>query len=169
MHQRSCPHTPQQNGLAERKHRHLMETTRTLLTTMHVPRSFWAEALSTSAYLINRLPTAVLRGDSPIYRLTGQSLDYSRLRVFGCTCYVLLPSTSRSKLDSRASRCLFLGYDQEQKGIVAMTLHLDVCSSLVMSLFMSKSHSLATLHLVLNLTPPPVPPMLPSIFHLSLL
>lgn len=54
-HQLSCPHTPQQNGCADRKHRHLVETARTLLATSKVPQ-FWVEAFTTAIYLINRLP-----------------------------------------------------------------------------------------------------------------
>lgn len=56
VHQTSCPHTPEQNGVAERKHRHLIETTITLLLQSHLPTSFWLEALTTAVYLTNRLP-----------------------------------------------------------------------------------------------------------------
>nr|KUM46783.1 hypothetical protein ABT39_MTgene6238 [Picea glauca]QHR87313.1 hypothetical protein Q903MT_gene1323 [Picea sitchensis] len=53
-HQRSCPHTPEQNGVAERKHRHIMETARSLLLSSSVPRAFWGEAVFTSVYLMFR-------------------------------------------------------------------------------------------------------------------
>ncbi|PRQ55232.1 putative RNA-directed DNA polymerase [Rosa chinensis] len=58
----SCPHTPQQNGLAERKHRHIATMTRTLLLTSGVPQNLWVEATLTSVYLINLLPTLFLLG-----------------------------------------------------------------------------------------------------------
>ncbi|RVW35016.1 Retrovirus-related Pol polyprotein from transposon RE1 [Vitis vinifera] len=54
LHQSSCAHTPQQNGVAERKNRHLVETTRTLLLHSHVPFRFWGDAILTACYLINR-------------------------------------------------------------------------------------------------------------------
>nr|GFB28835.1 ribonuclease H-like domain-containing protein [Tanacetum cinerariifolium] len=57
VHQTTCPHTPEQNGVAERKNRLLLEMTRSLIIESHVPKSFWPEALATATYLINRLPT----------------------------------------------------------------------------------------------------------------
>ena len=58
--QRSCPYTPQQNGAAERKNRHLLDVIKTLLLESSFPSTFWVEALSTTVYLINRLPSRVL-------------------------------------------------------------------------------------------------------------
>ncbi|CAL8991370.1 unnamed protein product [Prunus brigantina] len=57
IHQRSCPSTPQQNGVAERKNRHLLEVVRASLFGAHMPRSFWGEAVLSAAYLINRIPS----------------------------------------------------------------------------------------------------------------
>lgn len=57
IYQQSCPYTPQQNGIAERKNRHLLDMVRTLLLESSVPPKFWVESLSTSIYLINRLPS----------------------------------------------------------------------------------------------------------------
>nr|GFB13399.1 putative ribonuclease H-like domain-containing protein [Tanacetum cinerariifolium] len=59
VHQTTCPHTPKQNGVAERKNRLLLEMTRALIIESHVPKSFWPEALATAIYLINRLPTKI--------------------------------------------------------------------------------------------------------------
>ncbi|KAK2966733.1 hypothetical protein RJ640_000831 [Escallonia rubra] len=81
-----------------------------------VPSSFWGEAVLTSVYLINRIPTFVNGGFSPYEKLFGLRPDYSELRVFGCTCFVLLPKNERNKLTARSSLCLFLGYGIEQKG-----------------------------------------------------
>ena len=58
--QRSCPYTPQHNGMAERKNRHLLDMVRTLLLEASVPPRFWVEALSIAVYLINRLPSQQL-------------------------------------------------------------------------------------------------------------
>uniref|UniRef100_A0A2N9I5H9 Integrase catalytic domain-containing protein n=1 Tax=Fagus sylvatica TaxID=28930 RepID=A0A2N9I5H9_FAGSY len=63
-HQLSCPHTPAQNGRAERKHRHVTETGLALLFHSHTSPRFWVDAFSTAAYIINRLPTSLL-GDMP--------------------------------------------------------------------------------------------------------
>ena len=64
-HRVSCPHTPAQNGTAERKHRHLVETALSLLSQAHLPHKFWDEAVSTAAFLINRIPTPLLQNKSP--------------------------------------------------------------------------------------------------------
>ncbi|PKU79088.1 Retrovirus-related Pol polyprotein from transposon TNT 1-94 [Dendrobium catenatum] len=69
IHQFSCPHTPEQNGLAERKHRHLLEITRTLLLEATLPYTFWADALLTANYLINRLPSKALHLQIPFQLL----------------------------------------------------------------------------------------------------
>jgi hypothetical protein len=65
----SCPHTHQQQGCVERKHRHIIDTSLTLLAGSHVPKTFWDEACQTSCYLINRLLTPVLQNLSPFQKL----------------------------------------------------------------------------------------------------
>ena len=60
LHQTSCVDAPAQNGVAERKNRHLLETARALLFQMHMPKHFWADAVSTTCFLINRMPSSVL-------------------------------------------------------------------------------------------------------------
>ncbi|GJQ93839.1 retrovirus-related pol polyprotein from transposon RE1 [Tanacetum coccineum] len=56
LHRLSCPYTPQQNGRAERKHRHLVEIGLAMLFHAHVPASYWVDAFSSATYIINRLP-----------------------------------------------------------------------------------------------------------------
>ena len=53
----SCPKHPEQNGLAERKHRHIVETAIVMLSQSSMPNKYWFDACSTATYLINRLPT----------------------------------------------------------------------------------------------------------------
>ncbi|KAM1411727.1 hypothetical protein ACFXTH_024342 [Malus domestica] len=115
VHQLSCPHTPEQNGCAERKHRHIVETARTLLVASHVPHIHWVEAFSTAVYLINRLPISGL-SQSPWEILFHKPPDYSRLKVFGCRCFPWLKPYVHSKLDSKSKSCIFLGYSLQHKG-----------------------------------------------------
>ena len=60
----SCPHTLEQNGTVEHKHRHIIETCLSLLTKSHLPKKIWDEGAATAAYLINRLPTPILKNRS---------------------------------------------------------------------------------------------------------
>jgi hypothetical protein len=83
LHRVSCPHTHQQNGAIERKHRHIVETGLALLSHAHLPFKFWDDAFSTACYLINRMPTPVLKNHSPFETLFKCSPDYQFLRVFG--------------------------------------------------------------------------------------
>ncbi|MCR2847983.1 DDE-type integrase/transposase/recombinase, partial [Weizmannia coagulans] len=69
IHQTSCVDTPSQNGVAERKNRHLLETARALLFQMQVPKHFWADAVSTACFLINRMPSSVLDWATPFHTL----------------------------------------------------------------------------------------------------
>ncbi|OWM65682.1 hypothetical protein CDL15_Pgr017179 [Punica granatum] len=117
IHQSSCAYTPQQNGVAERKNRHLIETFRTLLIHMNVPVKFWGDALLTACYLINRMPSSVLHGQIPFSVLFPRDAIYSLPpRIFGCLCFIhqLLPGSS--KLSPRSLKCVFLGYLRGQKG-----------------------------------------------------
>ncbi|CAL1400598.1 unnamed protein product [Linum trigynum] len=114
--QLSCPGVSQQNGLVERKHRHVLELTRALLFHSHVPNGYWVEAVHTVIYLINRQITPTLGQISPYQMLFDRPPDYSRLRVFGCTCFVLLPRAERHKLAPKTVRCVFVGYSEKHKG-----------------------------------------------------
>ena len=94
LSQHSCPSTPQQNGVAERKNCHLLDVVRTLLLESYVPLHFWCEALSTTVHLINRLPFPTLHNVSPFYKF-GYSPSYFNLRTFGCVCFVHLAPHER--------------------------------------------------------------------------
>ena len=123
--QRSCPYTPQQNGVAERKNRHLLDVVRTLLLESSVPSTFWVEALSTTIYLINQLPSHVLDFASPYYRLYHHHPNYLDMHTFGCVCFVHLLSHERHKLSVQSVKCAFMGYSISHKGYVCY----DPCSN----------------------------------------
>lgn len=99
----SCVGTPQQNGIAERKNRDLLNKTRTLLFQMNVPKKFWSQGILTATHLINRLPSRVLHMKSPFEIMKGRKSELSYLIIFGCVCYVHIQAIHRDKLDARAS------------------------------------------------------------------
>ncbi|XP_010422526.1 PREDICTED: uncharacterized protein LOC104707795 [Camelina sativa] len=116
LHQTSCPYTPQQNGVAERKNRHLMEVALSIMFHKHVPKRYWEDALMTACYLINRTPTKVLQDISPFEVLNQIKPSLNHLRVFGCVCFFLIPGEQRTKLDAKSTKCMFIGYAISQKG-----------------------------------------------------
>ncbi|KAG7556890.1 Integrase catalytic core [Arabidopsis suecica] len=116
IHQTSCPYTPQQNGVSERKNRHLMEVARSIMFHTNVPKSFWSDAVMTACYLINRTPTKILQDKSPFEVLTKTKPSLDHLRVFGCVCYVLVPGEQRNKLQAKSTKGMFIGYSTTQKG-----------------------------------------------------
>jgi histone deacetylase 1/2 len=112
----SCPYTSQQNVKAEWILRTLNDCTRTLLLQASMPYRFWAEALATAAYLLNRRPCKTTSLISPFQSLYGVSPEYTHLRVFGCLCYPNTMATAPHKLAPRSTRCVFLGYPSDHKG-----------------------------------------------------
>ena len=114
--QTSCTNTTEENGVAKRKHRHVVETTRSLLLSAYVPTEFWGEVVLTTATLINTIPSSHILGISPFEKLYRYAPDYSFFRVFGCTCFVLKPHVERSKLSSQSVISVFLSYSEGQKG-----------------------------------------------------
>ena len=121
IHQSSCVDTPQQNGIAERKNRHLLEVARAITFTTRVLKYFWGEAVLTATYLINRMPSRVLEFKTPLDTLknlfqTSKIFCSLPPKVFGCTAFVHIHNHNRGKLDPRSLRCVFLGYSSTQKG-----------------------------------------------------
>ena len=112
----SCPHTHQQNGAIERKHRHIVETGLALLYHASVPLRFWDDAFQTAYYLINRLPTPILHHQSPFEKLFQAPPDYSLLKIFGSACWPNLHPYNTNKLQPRSLQCVFLGYSLRHKG-----------------------------------------------------
>ena len=74
-----CLGTPQQNGVAERKHRHIVETLLTISFHTNMPLSLWVEVFSIVVYLINRLPSLVLLNENPYQKLYKRNPDYNGL------------------------------------------------------------------------------------------
>ena len=120
IHEISCAHTPQQNGIAERKNRHILEIARELLFGANALKRYWPDTITTAVYLINRMPTKILQFKTPLEELGEHKNLPSTLmlspRVFGCVAYVRIPKHDRTKLELCVIWCIFLGYAMHQKG-----------------------------------------------------
>ena len=115
-HELTVPETPEQNGVAERQNRTLVESARTMLIQAKLPQKFWVEAMNTAAYLHNRSPTKAADNATPFEARTVAKPDVKHLRSFGCTAYAHIPEDERKKLNSKARKCVFLGYGTVTKG-----------------------------------------------------
>ena len=116
LHQLTTVYTPQQNGVCERKNRTVLDMARCLLFEAKMPNNFWAEAVNTSVYLLNRLPTKAVKGKTPFEAWFGQKPIVSHLKVFGCLCYALVPAEKRTKLERKSVPGVFVGYNSVKKG-----------------------------------------------------
>ena len=112
----TIPYSPQQNGVAERTNRTLMEKVRCMLHHSGLTLKFWAEALSTATYVKNRSPTSAFGEGTPFERWYKQKPDVEHLRVFGCRAYAHVPDEKRKKLDRKSTKCIFIGYPDHSKG-----------------------------------------------------
>ncbi|GLC47439.1 hypothetical protein PLESTM_002074400 [Pleodorina starrii] len=113
-HETSAPYTPQQNGVAERLNRTLMERVRCMLSESNVPTRAWSFAMRMACHLRNRSPVHGLDG-TPYERFYGRKPDVSDLRVFGCVAYVWVPDAQRKKLDPTSEKGVFVGYEPGSK------------------------------------------------------
>ena len=120
LHQFSYPYSPQQNGVAERKHRQIVESALSMLHHSNLSPSYWSYAFSIAVYLINRLPTSVLQFVSPWEKLYCHTPSLHALRTFGCACYPLLRPYASHKFDPKSKQCIFLGYPLQYKGYICL-------------------------------------------------
>jgi len=110
-HQTTMPDTPQQNGVAERLNRVLVEMARTMMRHKDVDQDLWADAITMAVYIKNRATSRAFPvGKTPFELWTGNKPNVSHMRVFGSTCWVVL---HKSHIDGtfgdKAAKAVFLG------------------------------------------------------------
>lgn len=114
----SCPYTSSQNGQLEQKICSINNILRTILTCSSIPLNFWHHGLTHATYLLNILPTKTLSIDNPTNHIYQWQPSFTHLRVFGCLCYPLFPSSNIQKLHDRSTPYVFLGYPSTHRGCI---------------------------------------------------
>jgi hypothetical protein len=114
-HEFSSPYTPQQNGVVERKNRTLLDMARTMLDEYKTPDRFWAEAINTACYSINRLYLHRILKKTSYELLTGKKPNVSYFRVFGSKCFILVKRGRKSKFAPKAVEGFLLGYNSNTR------------------------------------------------------
>lgn len=113
--QLTAAYTPQQNGVAERRNRTIMNMVHCLLSEKELPRFLWPDAARWTAHILNRSLTKAVKGSVPEERWTGTKPTISYFRVFGSVAHVHIPVQKRIKLDDRSHKCILLGVSEESK------------------------------------------------------
>src|SRR6266576_3606886 len=105
-------YSPQQNVVAERLNRTLLERTRALLEESGLPKSLWGYAVQTAVFVVNRSPTsAIEETKTPAELFYSKKPDIGKLKVFGSLAFKLIPKALRkSKLDRKNEVCVLIGY-----------------------------------------------------------
>ncbi|KAH9705191.1 hypothetical protein KPL70_011781 [Citrus sinensis] len=111
--QSTAPGTPQQNGVAERRNRTLLDMVRSMFSYSSLPISFWGLALETAVYLLNLVPSKSVP-KTPIELWSGRKLSLRHVRIWGSPAHVLKPKAD--KMDSRSEVCMFVGYPKGTRG-----------------------------------------------------
>jgi hypothetical protein len=114
-HEFSSPYTPQQNGVVERKNRTLLDMTRTMLDGYKTPDRFWAEAINTACYSINRLYLHRILKKTSYELFTSKKPNVSYFIVFGSKFFILIKRGRKSKFAPKAVEGFLLGYDSNTR------------------------------------------------------
>jgi hypothetical protein len=133
-HEFSSPYTPQQNGVVERKNRTLLDMARTMLDEYKTSDRFWAEAVNTACYAINRLYLHRILKMTSYELLTGKKPNVSYFRVFGSKCFILVKRGRKSNFSPKAVEGFLLGYDSNTRAYRVFnksTGLVEVCCDIV--------------------------------------
>ena len=94
-----------------------------MLHQKSLPLEFWGEVVNTSVYILNRISSRTLHGETPFTKWYGYKPDVSHFKEFGSVCYAHVPKQVRKKLDSKAHECLFLGFCPTSKAYRLWSIH----------------------------------------------
>lgn len=106
-HEKTTPYSPQQNGLAERLNRTIVEKVRCMLFDSKLSKQFWGEALCAAVNVINAITHSSTKMP-PNERWNGKKVNYDDFRVFGCRAMAWKPDAKRNKLDKKSNEYIYL-------------------------------------------------------------
>ena len=109
IHETTAPYSPDQNGVAERANRTIIERVKAIITEFKLDKRLWMEIADTVVYLKNRSPTTAV-ATTPYELWHGTKPDLSHLRIIGSTAYVHIPKEKRIKLDTNSHEGILVGY-----------------------------------------------------------
>src|SRR3954463_10074449 len=115
-HDFSCPRTPQENAVVERKNRTLQEMARTMINETNMAKHFWAEAINSVCYIQNRISIRPILNKTPYELWKNRKPNISYFHPFGCVCFIMNTKDHLGKFDSKAQKCFLLGYSERSKG-----------------------------------------------------
>ncbi|GJX09936.1 putative ribonuclease H-like domain-containing protein [Tanacetum coccineum] len=136
---RASSRTPQQNGVAERRNKTLIEADRTMLADSKLLTTFWAEAVSTACYVQNRVLVVKPHNKTSYELFHGRTPTLSFMRPFGCPVTILNTIDHLGKFDGKADEGFFVGYSLNSKAfrvfnsrtrIVEENLHIRFSESI---------------------------------------
>lgn len=111
----TMPGTPEQNGVAERRNRTLIDMVRSMMSNSTLPEFLWGEALKTAVHILNRAPSKVVP-KTPYELWVGRKPTLNYLHVWGCPAEAKIFNPQIKKLDSKTISCNFIGYPERSKG-----------------------------------------------------
>jgi hypothetical protein len=111
----TTPYNPQQNGVAERKNKTIMEAVKTMINDRDLPICLWVEAAIATVYVQNRLSHSALGFKTPEEMFTGKKPEVSHLKIFGCPVFIHIPKEKRNKLEPSGKMGIFVGYCEVSK------------------------------------------------------
>lgn len=130
-------YAPEQNGIAERMNRTLVEAARSMIVDSGLSKSFWAEAIDTANYVFNRISGN--KKNSPFEVMFHIKPKITHFQEFGCDADTMIPHEKRRKLDDKASKMKFVGYDESSKGYRLVDSNNKICVSREVHFLRNKS------------------------------
>ena len=112
-------YTPQQNGVAEKRNKTLLDMVRSMMAQAKLSIFFWRDALLIATYILNRVSSKSV-SSTPYKLWNGEKPDLGNLHLWGCAAYVHNNSHQYGKLGLRGKKCIFIRYSELSKGLVVV-------------------------------------------------